>query len=118
LVVHFWNEGSGWFFCLFSGWLWDTGFCHLIGSKSSDVIGWCYKTFQSSFEFENKRRSVNAFDIYILQNDTIIELVTSSMNAALHKSLYIGRWHSRGGLKSLKIGSLEIFRFFGHVRVK
>jgi hypothetical protein len=37
---------------LFSGWLWDTGFCHLISSISSDVNGWCYTTFQSSFGFE------------------------------------------------------------------
>jgi biotin transporter BioY len=43
LVVQFWNEGSGWFFS-----------CNLIGSISSHVIGWFYKTFQSSFEFENK----------------------------------------------------------------
>jgi hypothetical protein len=37
-------------FCiLLSDWLMDTGFYHLIGSISSDVIGWWYKTFQSSF---------------------------------------------------------------------
>jgi len=53
LVVQFWYEGSGWFVS-----------CNLIGSITSDVIGWCYKTFQSSFGFENKRRSGNAFDIY------------------------------------------------------
>jgi hypothetical protein len=29
-----------------------------------------------------------------------------------------GRWHSRGGLKNLKIGSLEKIWLFGHVRVK
>jgi hypothetical protein len=27
----------------------DTGFCHPIGSISSDVIGWWYKAYQSSF---------------------------------------------------------------------
>ena len=44
----------------------DTGFCYLIGSITSDVIGWCYKTFQSSFGFENKRRSAMPL-IYITE---------------------------------------------------
>ena len=34
------------------------------------------------------------------------------------QSLKIGRWHSRSGLKSIKIDSLEKCRPFGHVRDK
>jgi hypothetical protein len=47
----------------FSFFLVDCGILDsVISLISSDVIGWCYKTFQTSFGFENKRRSGNAFD--------------------------------------------------------
>jgi len=50
-------------------------FLVLIGSISSDVIGWCYKKISIRFGVENKRMLL----IYILQNDTIVELVTSGL---------------------------------------
>jgi biotin transporter BioY len=68
-----WYEESGWFVS-----------CNLIGSISSDVIGWCYKTFQSVLGLRTKEEAAMLL-IYILQNDTIVELVTLSMNAVLHK---------------------------------
>jgi hypothetical protein len=57
---------------------------NLIGSISSDVIGWCYKTFQSVLGLRTKEEEAMPL-IYILQNGTIVEFVTSSMNEALHK---------------------------------
>jgi biotin transporter BioY len=68
-----WYEESGWFVS-----------CNLIGSISSDVIGWCYKTFQSVLGLRTKEEAAMLL-IYILQNDTIVELMTLSMNAVLHK---------------------------------
>jgi hypothetical protein len=41
------NEGSGWFVSY-----------NLIGSISSDVIGWCYKTFQSVLGLRTKEEAM------------------------------------------------------------
>ena len=44
----------------------DTGFCHLIGSISSDVIGWLYKIVQSSFGLGEIHSLFDTSDFHII----------------------------------------------------
>jgi hypothetical protein len=59
----FWHEGSGWFVSY-----------NLIGSISSDVIGWCYKTFQSVLGLRTKEEEAMPL-IYIYYRTVLLLII-------------------------------------------
>ena len=113
LVVSFCILLSDWFLFLASDWLMNTGFCHLIDSISSDVIGWTQCTRSIRFLSIQKPLCIYAglwlalyieaaltfFSFFSFFFNYIQQELYSLQYMALFISWYV-RWHRNVFLRS------------------